>query len=437
MKQTFLLVAIFLLFSGCKEDTPVNAVQNSAAQGSLFLKIDRENAPQNVQTITASLFRAGFTTLTSTVNIQSDTSASFSFSSVPVGEWGLKVDAKDAAGTVIYTGQTALWVSANTTTTVSLQLQAVTGQTGTVVILVSWGTTPNNKFIDYPLNPVLSPSGNQYDFGGLGHCAILLDNGVYKMWYHGLVNGGFTYMLYAESPDGKSWVRKNNGNPVFQNDTTLEWERGGISPGAVLKEGDTYKMFYIASTMYHDRYYTGLATSSDGISWTRVSSIPVLSPGNNESSVFANSVVKVNGTYYLYYTSKGTQGTSICLATSQNGQSFQKFSGNPVLTATVSWEGNGIYEPSVIYTNNKFMMIYTTVSDEVAAFGEASSADGQQWQKESHNPVFSKNNTVNGWGLGSIAYPSLLRTPHEYRIYYTGLNPASPKYKIGYTSRPL
>ena len=54
------------------------------------------------------------------MNLLSDSSADILMEDIQVGEWYLKVDAKDSAGVVLYNGETNVQVFAGFTTQVNL-----------------------------------------------------------------------------------------------------------------------------------------------------------------------------------------------------------------------------------------------------------------------------------------------------------------------------
>ena len=119
----------------------------------------------------------------------------------------------------------------------------------------------------------------------------------------------------------------------------------------------------------------------------------------------------------------------IGVAISTDGINFTKYSGNPILTNDKPWELNGILDGSVIMDNGTLKMVY--MNSNASGFGFATSSDGLNWVKDNNNPFFTINNTANNWADDDIAYPSLVKTNNEYRIYYCGIGDNSIIYKIG------
>ena len=95
------------------------------------------------------------------------------------------------------------------------------------------------------------------------------------MWY--ACTGARRSIGLATSKDGVHWT-KHPGNPVLE--PTEAWEDGYLSPTSVLQvNGKFYLYYWGPSHVFPDRVtgklprpkmkYIGLATSDDGIHWTR------------------------------------------------------------------------------------------------------------------------------------------------------------------------
>jgi predicted GH43/DUF377 family glycosyl hydrolase len=151
-----------------------------------------------------------------------------------------------------------------------------------------------------------------------------------------------------------------------------------------------------------------------------------------EYQIAPSSIIRINGTYYLYYYGRNLPYLKIGLATSPDGINWTKYSGNPILTYTQTWEGTGVYSASVYEKNGQYEMIY--MNSLGTGFGKATSSDGINWQKDESNPFFTKEQTHNNWADYKIAYPYFIRVNNHDRIYYTGFSNTGP-YRIGFVSK--
>ncbi|MFZ1751622.1 MAG: hypothetical protein WAU01_15595, partial [Saprospiraceae bacterium] len=343
-----------------------------------------------------------------------------------------KVDAEDDSGLVLYTGETDVQIFAGFTSQVYLTLSPTGSGTGSIYISVNWGVPINNNWIDYQNNPILVPANNVYDYQGISQSKVYYDGSKYMMWYIGLSNGR-GYTLYAESLDGINWVRPVQ-SPVLSPGPQGSWDSWMAAAGPVIKENGLYKMYYQGYSDPYGLYGIGLATSTDGIVWEKYPTPVLYGTTGWQRQIGANSILKINGIYYMYYAGQYQTGEgSIGLAMSNDGMSWTKYSGNPILVASENWEENGISWPGVVFDNGVFKMVYMKIGNSSNAFGMATSSDGKNWIKSDANPIFKAENTSNGWASYDIAYPSFIKAGNGYRIYYSGWT--QNKYKIGFVSK--
>ena len=95
---------------------------------------------------------------------------------------------------------------------------------------------------------------------------------------------------------------KHPSNPILAAGAKGEWDAGGIERVAVirLRPGD-WRMWY--ANAGPGRHSLGLATSKDGVAWTKYAGNPVFQPTDpwEKEYLSPTSVVQVNGKFYLYY----------------------------------------------------------------------------------------------------------------------------------------
>jgi hypothetical protein len=164
-----------------------------------------------------------------------------------------------------------------------------------------------------------------------------------SMWYNGANDyhayySDGTNVLHATSTDGISWTVDSTHNPVLA-PTVGSWDSGWIEVVQVWKEGSTWYMLYRGHSASSSERKIGLATSADGLNWTKNANNPVLSasPATWEVSDGLGldpwGIIKIGSTYYLWYntvnsTGSGTRATG--LATSTDLIHWTKDTNNPI-----------------------------------------------------------------------------------------------------------
>ncbi len=226
---------------------------------------------------------------------------------------------------------------------------------------INWDRSIGHPVLD------IGPS-DAWDSYGLETVWVLKDTSNYKMYYAGYdnVNRSSTQIGLATSTDGINWT-KSTSNPILTVDGS--WEAWGIWGPVVLKDGSTYKMWYLGvGSDLHGRL--GYATSSDGITWNKQGK--VLDTGNSGSwdSIMLSDfgiVKSTSGTYYLFYSgskdgtnANDSQNYDIGLATSTDGITWTKSTSNPVLTrgGAGSFDETSAMAPSVLMSGNFVAMWY-------------------------------------------------------------------------------
>lgn len=407
MKQRGLIlfaIIISALLISCNSSS-TDPEQKDISTGYVELKLDKATTPEEITTVRVTLTRTGFQSITGNMNLKTSTSAELLFRDIPVGTWHLLVEALDGSYIVQYKGETDVTVIANTTVNASIVLSKVSQSVGNILITVTWSSA-TTTWADYAYNPILTGLDNGSTYGPY-FGRVMYDEGKFKMWFANSFGSDRYDIGYAESLDGLRWVVINNS--VIKPGVYGSWDSYGVHPGAVIKDGNIYKMYYAGQSTDNNEAYRkiGLATSYDGINWTKSSE-----QVTNQINIlgYTTDIVKVNGVYYLYY----GNSTVIGVATSTDGITWQKSSKN-VVTASESWEGSRIWSCTVVYESGKFKMLYN--SGLFKYFGYAESTDGINFTKRS-TPVFSYDNTYNKWP-GDIRYPFFRKVGQTYFIYYS------------------
>jgi predicted GH43/DUF377 family glycosyl hydrolase len=219
----------------------------------------------------------------------------------------------------------------------------------------------------------------------------------------------------------------------------------------VIKTVSGFLMWYNAEDgMGIDRI--GLATSSDGVSWTRYAQNPVLTEGSSSDwdrgSVNEAWVIYDGGLFKMWYSGETLTSANpsraqiatyqIGYATSTDGIHWIKYSGNPVLTTgpSGSWDDKWVWRPIVLSTSSSWLMYYSGESKSGATGGGmARSTDGVHWTKTTANIAVPKST----WD-SSLLRPSgsgasdVVKVNGGYLLWYSGWAGRDSPWQIGFAT---
>src|SRR5690348_373269 len=141
--------------------------------------------------------------------------------------------------------------------------------------------------------------------------SIMVD-GVYRMWWCGQTPGGTVPgddILYAESSSLEGPCHAPGSSApheiVFDGTGTGSFDNEHTCDPSVVRVGGTYYMYYSAERHDGEPTTIGVASSRDGIHWTRLNNDePIITPANqqnNQNTYGAGqpSVIYLNGEFYL------------------------------------------------------------------------------------------------------------------------------------------
>jgi predicted GH43/DUF377 family glycosyl hydrolase/uncharacterized membrane protein len=213
--------------------------------------------------------------------------------------------------------------------------------------------------------------------------------------------------LWVKS-DITKWV-KYSGNPIISDGPSSSFDDNGVIRGSVVYNGTSYMLYYEGRES--SKWEIGLATSQDGLSWSKYSGNPVLTLGTSsawDDAYVGNPIVIFDGNnYQMWYQGRRSGvGWKIGYATSNDGINWQKYSNNPVLNTGGggSWEERDVGDPHVIYDGYEYKMWYTGVNTgSVKRIGFATSFDGKNWTKYSNNPVFQYSGGISSGDISVLS----------------------------------
>lgn len=208
-------------------------------------------------------------------------------------------------------------------------------------------------------------------------------------------------------------------DPVLGRGAPGEWDSVDVlNPSVVRHQGLYYNLY---SGFDGSRWHTGLATSPDGLVWTKHGKVLSPEPGTWEGdSIAANGALAVvNGEFYYWY--QAGDPPRIGLARSRDATNWEKLA-HPVLETGPrgSWDEWGVADPYVIRLDDRFYM-YFLGQDRARRqrLGVAVSEDGRTWWKLRSNPVMDlgERGAFDENGLGE---PAVWAAGGRYWMLYTG-----------------
>ena len=243
--------------------------------------------------------------------------------------------------------------------------------------------------------------------------AVFYYNGLFHMFYNGFNGWPASVQIgYATSPDGYTWTKQGQ-DPVLKTDQVSYAKVAALASSALVTADGTWVLYMYTWDERNSflsasgRIARATATNPMG-PWT-VDPTPILEPGSagewDDLRVDAPSVVKTDNGYTMYYAGTNQAGDSmIGMATSTDGVHWTKYKdatltdsafaeSAPVFQSAAdhtAWDGTRVHQPRVEHTPDGWVMVYRSVvfgNPSTIALGVALSADSIHWTRSKLNPI--------------------------------------------------
>lgn len=272
-------------------------------------------------------------------------------------------------------------------------------------VMVATGASPGScqEWVVQPSGPVIAPGGSAWDVRAVGQPCARLEKDAFRMWYTGAGSDWQKRILLAESHDGVTWTRRQA--PALDVGAPGSWDAWAVDTPEVVRTPVGWHLYYFGQrdSSVIEGSAIGLATSSDGVTFTRLGGAPVLSPGPpgswDERWVESPAVDRdpVSGRWVMLYSGiNAAWQVGLGVATSVDGVTWQKDPSNPVLAPSVgpAWDDYWVAVATIVRWRSLRWAFYSGVSaDDLAdgsvddpRIGFAWSGDGSRWQKGSGGP---------------------------------------------------
>jgi len=197
-------------------------------------------------------------------------------------------------------------------------------------------------------------------------------------------------------------------NPVFSGTSTDIWDQKIRERGYILYEDGIYYMWYTGYKGDESvEKHLGLATSTDGLSWTRYKDNPIFDSGWVEDM----SVIKHEGTYYMF--AEGRGDTAHMLSSTDRihwkelGKlDIRKSNGAPI-------EKGPFGTPAIWYENSLWYLFYER--DDLGIW-LATSADMKVWTNKQDEPVIKMGPEI--YDQFAVAMDQIIKYNGRYYGYY-------------------
>ena len=290
----------------------------------------------------------------------------------------------------------------------------------------------------YDCNPVFRNTNENWggDVGSVGFYATeVLGHAFYQMWYtsSGSDNFGNFGMGYAVSSDGTNWNTHSN-NPLFSAEPTA-WDKDSVAGQVVVWDPieQEYVMAYQGFTLGTGEldwntfeidsgiWGVGIATSPDGINWTKSSRNPVINFTEDFGALSGSAItpcwpltITLNRRGFRGYIAANKAeealfGESACHIYAMDGVDAETWIINdqqPVFEAGSEYDRMGFASASVVEFNNVEYMFYIGFTGWTQFDGYQSATDltvnlatsedgGETWTRHPDNPLpISTSGTV-------------------------------------------
>ena len=290
----------------------------------------------------------------------------------------------------------------------------------------------------YP-QPIL-PRGSSWDYRQVYDPCIIETDTELIMFYSGMDASGVEKIGRATSNKEYppvNWM-KYSGNPIFSSSGS-GFDSWSTRLGSVIRlSSGIYSMYYTGN----NGAGIGLATSSDGITFTRSPSNPILSPTSSETAVYNPDVIKDGDTYYMYYTysTAGVVQPGIKVATSNDGVSFSKQGEVLSRGSSGEWDDHHVEWTNVVKWGDTFYMVYEAYGSGYGTYPDDgtpypfslgvaySSSPTSRFTKYSNNPILTKSGLSGTFDVYHVATGSFFKKDDVIYLFYCGASEVETPY---------
>ncbi|MGD8396722.1 MAG: hypothetical protein PVF43_14730, partial [Candidatus Eiseniibacteriota bacterium] len=215
------------------------------------------------------------------------------------------------------------------------------------------------------------PTPGAWDGASIAFPTVLVDERPgggtrFRLYYAGKCDAIYRGIGLATSEDGLTWTRRGR---VLAPGGTGTWDAGQLVDPVVLRDGDAYRMYYCGAADATGHLAVGLATSADGVRFERVGVEPVYAPAGG---LYTVDVLPVDQGFVLFESSADSSGFfDIHAVPSRDGRRFDPGRRRLVLTASRdgSWDHAMVYGMDVLRRGDTLHLWYNGIYQRMVTPG--------------------------------------------------------------------
>ncbi len=290
------------------------------------------------------------------------------------------------------------------------------------------------KFHKCEANPVIGPG---YTVSALFDACMAPNGDGVRAWVSWR---DLKSIAVCDSPDGVAWTPPRL---ALELDPAIGWEAEAINRPHVVAANGRWYMWYTGQNFTRQLSAIGLATSDDGIHWTRVGAEPVLSAigGWEKNSVMCPFVLFENGRFRMWYSGgEMYEPDAIGYAESLDGIHWNRNPANPVLAPGDAWEAERVAAACIVPVDGWYLAFYIGFAEgfERSSIGVAKSRDGVTgWERFSGNPLLEQG-PPGAWDDCNVYKPYVLPFRDRWHLWYNASRVSDRREQIGLaTAQPF
>jgi len=207
------------------------------------------------------------------------------------------------------------------------------------------------------------------------------------------------------------------------------WRDDGIEAHTIFKYNSTHWILYGCAQNPADAFAVGVWFSTNLINWTEHRSNPILTPTNAESVADPNVIRLSNGTYLMYYASEFADVWHTSLATSSDGLVWTKYynSDNPIISAQAgTWYAQQCAPSDARLNGSTLQLLIAGGEGGAGKVGILESTNYINFYSPASiaNPILVPG-ASGSWDEASIGHADFEEVGSQIFIYYRGRNSAN------------